>query len=265
MMHTQFFGNYLINKCAITSQQLLHALEAHSAKDGFRDSFMGDSKIGDAEDEEQIPDYLLLGQILVNQGVLNPAQLEKYLSDYHNECKILDLNFNTEQNNVIQKLLAEINAINADIPIEYISDYLMLLFQNLVRYVESNFTPLSILKMNEISASHCVTQQLECGKFRVASALNMEDVTAISFASRYAGEHFDGLDEYVQASMEDFLNLHNGLYMVNLSNEHALELSLLPPKVQDHKFLSPNTNTFLFPILFPFGLVYFICSVETIN
>lgn len=265
MMHTQFFGNYLINKCAITHQQLLHALEAHTAEGGSWDGFFSNSKAGDTGEEEKPPDYLLLGQILVEQGVLTPSQLEEHLSNYHNECEILDMDFNTEQRDVIQKMLAEINTIDADIPMEYISDYLLLLFQNLVRYVESNFTPLSLLRMNEISASNCVTQQLECGSFRVASALNMTDVTAISFASRYAGEDFDGLDAYVQESMEDFLNLHNGLYAVNLSNEHALDLVLLPPQMKDHKFLSPNTNTFLFPILFPFGLVYFICSVETIN
>ena len=40
---------------------------------------------------------------------------------------------------------------------------------------------------------------------------------------RYVKDHFIDYDEYVQASLEDFLNLQNGLFIVNVSNDSSTE------------------------------------------
>lgn len=85
---------------------------------------------------------------------------------------------------------------------------------------------------------------------------------AIEFASRYAMDTFNEFDEYVQASLEDFLNLHNGLFTVNMSNNNSIELQLSPPEVHegDTVEIHAETVSYLFPILYPFGTIHFLLS-----
>lgn len=294
-MYTQFFGNYLLTRGAVTKEQLLKALEAQTSShvklgalavhEGFmtaseveqvfiqqthRDKRFGEIAIEDGyltrEQvdfllKDQIPDFVLLGQILVDSGVLTPTQLQNLVTDYRSEYEIYELDMNLEQKELINHLLTDIDLDEDNLQRDYITDYLLLLFNDLIRFIGDDFTPLNILKMPEIPTSCCICQNMECSDFQVVSALDMKSDAAISFASRYAKEDFSEFDEYVKASMEDFLNLHNGLFSVNMSNDHSMEIILLPPAEQSNSIFSPGKNTYLFPILYPFGIIHFICSV----
>jgi hypothetical protein len=70
--------------------------------------------------------------------------------------------------------------------------------------------------------------------------------------------HRDGsTDEYVQASLEDFVNLQNGLFIVNVSNTSNTELTLGAP---EHITVSPiqfSGRTLHIPVLYTFGTIDF--------
>ena len=85
--------------------------------------------------------------------------------------------------------------------------------------------------------------------------------TAIAFASRYVGDSFTDYDEYVQASIEDFLNLHNGLFNVNISNEDSIELHLNPPVNLENTLISSVSDAVLLPIIYPFGTLNFLIKL----
>jgi len=53
----------------------------------------------------------------------------------------------------------------------------------------------------------------------------------------------------------DFLNLHNGLFHVNMSNSYSIELGLEPPAFGSDRMLNISGSTYIFPVLFPFGVV----------
>ena len=89
----------------------------------------------------------------------------------------------------------------------------------------------------------------------------MDEATAISFASRYAKMEFSELDEYVKASIDDFLNLHNGLFLVNMSNAFSMELSLTPPVTEEGSTISLPDGSFIIPVIYPFGTVHIIVSL----
>ncbi len=94
------------------------------------------------------------------------------------------------------------------------------------------------------------------------TALDMSREMAVEFASRYAMDTFDEFDEYVQASLEDFLNLHNGLFTVNMSNNNSVELQLAPPEIHDENLVSLRQDavSYLFPVLYPFGTINILLS-----
>lgn len=297
-MHTQFFGNFLLNKGVITPEQLIDILKIQSTTHkklgtlAIHAGYMSASEVEDVfitqthydklfgelavelgyltEDQVnellalQLPNYMLLGQILIDQNIINHTELENLITEYQSVYEIYDLELIEEQKHMVDKLLADFY-LPEDLPhAEYILSYLTLLFNDLVRFIGEDFSTLNIMALPEVPTNFCIYQEVE-GSFSFMSALDMERETAITFASRYIKEELDEFDEYVTASMEDFLNLHNGLYSVNMSNDHSMELHLQPPMEHKGELLSTDCPSYLLPIIFSFGTVNFIFSVEKIE
>lgn len=293
-MYTQFFGNFLLNRGILSAEELVHAMEKQASvhlKLGTIAIHEGlltapevdnivimqthkDKKFGEIAIEEgylteeqvdkllssQKPDYLLLGQILIEDGKLTNADFENLISDYQSQNEIFDLDSHTEQKNLVDKLLHNLCEFKDETTARTAVDYLTLLFNNLVRFIGNDFTPLDpVLCKDGYPTNYCVAQHIS-GKVSIQAAIDMDASAAVAFASRYAGETFSSFDEYAKASVEDFLNLHNGLFNVNMSNDYSIELSLCPPEVHSGDILEFNTPTYTLPVIFPFGMVHFVLA-----
>lgn len=293
-MYSQLFGSYLLSKEAVTPEQLADAI----AKAGDSHIKLGtlaihkglmvasevdevcflqtreDKRFGEIAIDKgylteeqvrellmsQIPDYLLLGQCLVESGALSNTSLETLMVDYQTENEMYDMDMNVESKEKITKLIERFFLV-AEVPVtEYSIMYMELMFNNLVRFIGDDFTPLSPVPCSEYPVNYCVSQALH-GKVNCISRIDMTKDVAIAFASRYAKQNFDEFDEYVQASMEDFMNLHNGLFIVNVSNEFSVELTLDPPMVENTEALSLAEASFVIPIVYPFGTIHLITSL----
>ncbi len=294
-MHTQFFGNFLLNKGVITPEQLIDALkvQANTHKKlgtlAIHSGFMSASEVEDVYITQthydklfgelavnlgyltegqvdnllttQLPDYMLLGQILIDKGLLTHIELEDLITEYKSVYEIYDLELIEEQQDMVNKLL-EGFCLPEDLPhSEHIISYLTLLFNNLVRFIGEDFTTLNIMNLTEVPTTFCIAQEIE-GSFTFLSALDMDHETAITFASRYVNDDFVEFDEYVRASIEDFLNLHNGLYTVNMSNDYSMELQLQPPVPHEDSLLETGHTFYLLPIMYSFGTLNFLLSIK---
>lgn len=297
-MHTQFFGNFLLNKGVITPEQLIEALkvQANTHKKlgtlAIHSGFMSASEVEDVYITQthfdklfgelavnlgyltegqvdnllttQLPDYMLLGQILIDQGILTHVELENLITEYKSVYEIYDLELIEEQQEMVNKLLSDFY-LPEDIPhSEHILSYFTLLFNNLVRFIGEDFTTLGIMNLTEVPTNFCISQEVE-GSFSFFSALDMEQETAVAFAGRYVNEEFDTFDEYVRASIEDFLNLHNGLYTVNMSNDYSMELQLQPPIAYENTLIETGFSFYLLPIMYSFGTINFLFSIKKMD
>lgn len=294
-MHTQFFGNFLLNKGVITPEQLVDALKIQASTHkklgtlAIHSGFMSASEVEDVYITQthydklfgelavnlgyltegqvdnllttQLPDYMLLGQILVDKNILTHVELENLITEYKSVYEIYDLELIAEQQEMVNKLLSDFY-LPEDLPhSEHILSYLTLLFNNLVRFIGEDFTTLNVMNLSEVPTNFCISQEVE-GSFSFLSALDMEQETAITFASRYVNDEFQEFDEYVRASIEDFLNLHNGLYTVNMSNDFSMELQLLPPAPHENILLETGFSFYLLPIIYSFGTINFLLSIK---
>ena len=115
---------------------------------------------------------------------------------------------------------------------------------------------------SEYPVNYCVEQAIG-GDFQAVTYLDMPKATAVKFASRYASMEFEEFNEYVKASVEDFLNLHNGLYGVNVSNSHSIELSLEPPKTVDTDLIELGEHSYVIPFIYSFGTIHLIITFQT--
>lgn len=290
-MYTQFFGNFLLNKGVIDTEQLMDALKIQAAahqKLGTLAIHAGYMSANEVEDVYimqthydkrfgelaiqlgyltqkqvnellalQLPDYMKLGQVLVEKNLITNTDLENLVAEYRSAYEIYDLNLVIEQQELVDKLLSSFCSNENIKEPDRVVPYLTLFFNNLIRFIGEDFTPLEIIPIPEVPTNFCVSQQV---KDTILSAMDMEPQTAIAFACKYVDDTFTEFDEYVMASVEDFLNLHNGLYTVNMSNDYSIELNLEPPVVQEHTTLCTDAPTYLLPIMYPFGRLNFIIS-----
>lgn len=295
-MYAQFFGNYLLSRDAVTKEQLIYAMQKKSSdhiKLGTLAIHAGymtanevdrvvimqtheDKRFGELAVKEgylteaqvaellkaQNPDFLLLGQVLVDEGILDNEQLQTYIIDYQSDNELYDFDYSDETRESIDRLVEGFFVISERSLSSYELSYLHLLFNNLIRFIGDDFTPVCPYVCKEYPTNYCVSQKIS-GEFALRAYIDMPETASIDFATRYVHEVFTEVDEYVQSSVEDFLNLHNGLFNVNISNEYSVELQLDPPTVETDELLTFTTEAWLLPIVYPFGTIHFIFDIYT--
>ena len=198
-MFAQFFGGYLFNHKLCTAEDLTQAFEAKKhtrLRLGVLAINAGlmtaeqvehvnitqqsvDKRFGDlavelgyvtADDVEKLlaqqpTDYLLLGQTLVNNGALTNAEFEKALKDYKAENQITD-DISDNQTETLHNLINEFYHFDNDENARICTDYVTLLFKNLIRFIGDDFTPMEASVIKNFAAEHIVIQKIN-GKYIV--------------------------------------------------------------------------------------------------
>ena len=292
-MFSQFFGNFLLNEKLVTPEQLANSIQevqkihTRIGELAIRYGYLTEEQVEKIHIMQTEEDKRF-GELVIEHGLMNEAEMEKLLSLQHNDyellCKVLT------DNNVLSKedcfyalenfkskyklsdldTLSLLQTTKINILINDFFDltkleeapifmkYLTLLFNNITRFVGSDFTPYKEFLMTEPVDMKLFSQNIT-GKFSACSAICAEEKTLIAMASRYAQEDFTEYDEYVQASICDFLNLHNGVFTVNMSNQMHMELMLEPP-IEESSELDFSKTVYCIPVGFPFGTVNFIIA-----
>lgn len=293
-MYTQFLGNYLLSKGYITSEQLIDSIRYAKTlhmKLGFLAIHAGymtcaevdkihimqthvDKRFGELAVEEgyltsgevdellkmQKPSFLLLGQAIVEKSYMTMKQFEDALISYQSDYKLSETDLTDTQSDKLNLILKDFYQFNSNQYLDYYIEYIGLLFNNLTRFIGDDFTPFKGTAFSSYSTDFSISQKV-LGNMEFNTVIDMDEPTYIKFASRYAEDDFVENDEYVNASVEDFLNLHNGLFTVNMSNEHLEELALTPPVRERNSLLTSESKIYCIPIGFSFGTINFLMTI----
>lgn len=298
-MFTQFFGNFLLNEGIVTKAQLIEALEiqklvrvklgvlainaglmtAKQVDEVHAEQQRVDKRFGDiavekgylkASDVDELLSHqkqgqLILGQALVDKGYLSNEQFEQALASYKKTNSIQDKDFTTDQNKKIDTIIRNFYIFNTFAESDLFTEYVSLVFKNIIRFIGDDFVPLAPETMSSYQSLRMASQKVN-GVFSCFTAIDASDSAFIAFAARYSGEEITKIDELAEESVSEFLNLHNGLFTVNMSNDRQLELELEPQRVTNGKSIDVNgPDLFVMPICFPFGTISVIISSETPN
>jgi len=293
-MFTQFFGHFLLEKKILTSEQLLLALTEQTntriklgtlaihaglmtaneverviilqtkqdqrfGEIAIAKGYLTSEQVNDLI-ERQSPEYLVLGQILVEQNIITHAQFEQLLSEYQTENELFELDMLDEQKDKVLLLIKNFCKLDNLNQQDLLSDYILLFFNNLIRFIGDDFTPLTVLSLEEYPTSSATCQEIT-GTFALKTILDGNKETMTQFASRYAKDSFQTYDEFVEASVDEFFNLHNGLFLVNISNSKGIELDLLPPTRHDNELINTGSQSFVIPIMYTFGTIHVVISL----
>lgn len=289
-MYTQFFGNFLLNNNYADPISLSNAMQTQSQtklklgvlaiNSGYMtakqvekvhnmqqkvDKRFGDLavKMGFLNDEKvtelltkQQPGYLLLGQTLFDNSDISPADLEKAITEYKEKYSIDDSDLTNEQNDRFKELINEFYKICENDSMDIEKDYISLLFNNLIRFIGTDFIPKEAKILNDYSANTAFVQEID-GAFDAQTAITVTHDVATKIACRYAGEEISD-DEYAMATVSEFLNLQNGLFAVNLSNSNNIEISLQPQEIVSNFKICDKSRIICIPFEFSFGTINFI-------
>lgn len=294
-MLTQFFGSYLIDNNIITSDQLLEALRyknAHAQKLGdlavsagymskeeadevhemqtqsdkkFAEIavHMGYLTVAQADEliNAQHTGYLLLGNSLIALGFCSQETISKAIADYEFDYQLSFSTILNSDNDKQAEMMQNYYHFPETDEVNPIKEYATLLLKDLIRFIGGDFRLLAkIDSIPDTLPNMIEVQQKLIGKTNFNTSIVGFRDFIIQFAARYACVEFDELDEFADASLQDFLNLHNGIYTVSMSNKYGIEYELSPTGTQNYK--KGTIWNYILPIEFTFGTIYFCASQE---
>lgn len=260
-MLNQYFGQYLLNNGIIKAEQLYDAINAEQAvrvkigvlamNAGYMTAeqvekvhalqYAKDRRFGELALEQgyltgaQLDELLIsqeqrsltLSQAIIDKGYLSLEQLEKALESYR-----LEANLSAGQLNALQsmdfdaavRILADFSMAGTNAELFY--DYAALLLRNIVRLLNEIPAPGVYCPEGSLQRNWLVCQEIK-GEVNLFTGLMMDDDVLLKIARRYSGEEMNVIDELVRDSAAEFLNVNNGIFCVNLS-ENGLDTDMLP-------------------------------------
>jgi hypothetical protein len=273
-VYDKFFGNYLLNKGILSKEALQKSLKKQQnarVKMGMLAMKQGlitgsqveeisllqrktDKKFGEiavdkgymsgaqveallkVQSEES---NLLLGQAVVDLGYITYEQLEKELKLFEQECGLNKVQLAALQNGDIDSIVRQLLDFTDVYRPDIYQDYVVLFLKNMVRFLDQQ-PWLGMESLHEEAEMVMVSQYLAQDK-PLFTAMFMSGECLNEVASSFAKIDIKGDRELAEASVAEFLNLHNGIFSVNMSNKGE-KFDTKPPEVIWGKKLTDMGN-----------------------
>ncbi|WP_018924250.1 chemotaxis protein CheX [Salsuginibacillus kocurii] len=295
-MFSQYFGNYLLNHSYVSPDELdyvmnlqkdvglklgvlsinhgyMSATEVQTVHDLQRQQ---DKQFGELAVEKgfltrqqltellssQKSEHLLLGQMLVEENIMTLTDFSRAVENYKHEHHLSDEEFLSLQNNDIDVTIEKMLLLHEVNDKGTLQDYLSLFARNMIRFTEPHIR-LEAGEEPSRPQEWTVMQEIS-GEKHLYTALRMDEPTFLKLASQYAGEYIDEADEFAQASVSELLNLHNGLFLVNMSNK-GMELEITPQNIYYNKTLHGAELHHTVSVHFPYGECQLIFSENPLH
>lgn len=262
-MFSQYFGHYLLNKGLLTADQLKHVLdEQHSTHVKFGviavdKGFLTSAQVEEIHEKQKQQDkrfgeiavdlgyltndqvdqmlsvqkssHLLLAQAIVDNGYMTIDKFSTALNEYKQLYSLTDERFEAIKNGDIDTMVKSLFQTTTPEKVKFIN-YISLFVKNMIRFIDDQVY-IEIHPVNgEQQTDWLVLQEIQ-GEAPLLTAIAADEEVFLHIASIYAEEELTAADELAQASVSEFLNLHNGIYLVNMSNQ-GVELGMVPQTVQ---------------------------------
>lgn len=137
--------------------------------------------------------------------------------------------------------------------------YITELIFNLNRFVEEAVVSHHASVVDTLPDEHYLMQKI-VGEYKALTGMYGKPEALMKFAAEYSKFEVTKYDDLCNELLSDFLNLHNGLFVVNLSDSENIESTLEPPLKDCSSSLKLYTTTYIMPVDFSFGTVNFILS-----
>lgn len=292
-MLTQFFGNYLVDNNLITPDQLLRALRhKHDnnqtmAAMALSSGYMTQEEIEDVHNMQTIKDveftslalkmnyltesqaaeleeakhfgYLLLARSVIELGFCPLDKMADAIADYEFDFQLSFSNYMNYDSEKVKQMIHAYYKFPDDGEMTPAEEYANMLMHNIIRFIGDDFRLAGKLEKIPVVPGMIENSQHISGELKGKTAIIGYSKFIEEFANRYAGEEL-GEEDYVNCAVQDFLNQHNGLFSMTLSDEYDMEIELVA--TEESKFEADKSDyNYILPIEFTFGTIYFCFSL----
>ena len=184
-----------------------------------------------------------LAQLLLDEGVMSLSRLESALQ----ECEALEPNPVEE---IVERVLKSRGAEFLDT--EIYTEYVDLFFVSLQRFMDTDVVIVSKAGESvDSSRKHLVSQRMT-GDLGFAGGVYADEKTLINIARRYSHEDITRLNDMAIDCLSEFINVLNGLYIVNLS-KRQMDVDLETPQYREGVIDHDEEALLQFEVLTDFG------------
>ena len=293
-MFSQFFGNYLLENDLITNEELMEvldiqeetrvrlgvlavnmgymdatAIEKVHAKQAVEDKMFGEIAVemGFLSEKElekvlsmQKKEHHLMAQTLIDKDIMTLQELEEAYKGYKKENELSEEEFAALKENNVEKIVDAFLDFGNVEDSHFYKDYTVLLIKNLIRFISSKLRIKGLRESQEYNSSWGAYQQVEGDKKLFTAAVAEEDEFVV-FAERYSEMELDGPGELAQDSVAEFINLQNGIFLVNCSDE-GIKLEMQPQGSLQNNEIKFKERAYVISLELEFGDVDFIIANE---
>lgn len=287
-MFSAFFGHYLLNQGIVNASTLSRLLENQDkvrAKLGIlamnsgymtatqverihhlqhiqdlrfgelavQEGFLTENQVNELLSQQKA-EHLVLAQSLIDDNIMDYQTFEIELEGYKHAHSLSDEQFEAIKSGNIDIIVKAFTAFETKEESSFYTNYISLFVKNLIRFVDSNVRLDRVEKIDRIAYSRLFTQSIE-GDRHLFSAFTGTEAALLALASKHAEAEFNELDDYAIDSCSEFLNLHNGLFIVNETST-GIDLSLTIQEYQENVSILPEGNFYKVPIYLTHGTLY---------
>lgn len=184
-----------------------------------------------------------LAQLLLDEGVMSLSRLESALQ----ECEAMEPNPVEE---IVERVLKSRGAEFLDT--EIYTEYVDLFFVSLQRFMDTDVVIVSKAGESvDSSRKHLVSQRMT-GDLGFAGGVYADEKTLVNIARRYSHEDITKLNDMAIDCLSEFINVLNGLYIVNLS-KRQMDVDLETPQYREGLIDHDEEALLQFEVLTDFG------------
>lgn len=209
----------------------------------------------------QDSEHLKLSQTLLDEKIMTYDQVEEYLTSYKAAFSLDDDAFEDLRDGRARTIIDTYLNFGNDTFSDLYKEYITLYYKNVIRFIDSSIRIDHVEVIDSRQYDYIIKQDI-VGPKRIYTGFGAKTDVLVRFASQYADESFHSLDDYAQDALGEFLNLNNGLYLVNLS-DYGVDMSMEIQSIQKNHLIASN-KVYCIPFYTSFGRVDLLLSLTPI-
>ena len=262
-MYDKFFGSFLLNKnvlCNDDLKEILSHMQDTRIKIGtiaMKEGLMKGSKVEEvfqlqkstdkrfgeiAVDkgyltEKQVEELLKfqseesnlkLGQAAVDLGYLNYEQLEQELRNFENDSGLSNIQLRILEEGDTDKIIKEFIDFEESQNSAIYYDYVSLFLRNIIRFLDQQ--PWIDIKVTENLDNKITACQYMVNNNKIFTGVSISPDNIMEVAGAFSKLEMEEDMELAESALMELLNLHNGIFTVNMSDQ-GYEYVMDPPEI----------------------------------
>lgn len=202
--------------------------------------------------EETGGESLHFAQYLLDEGILSFAELDVY---FHAREQMKELPVHSAVRQLCGERLARESV--------FYGDFMEIFMDSLMDFLHApaviSLEPVKEIEFSSDLATHAASQHMD-GEVSIVTGILAEDAEFLELAGRYSEENLTEIDDIAIDSIQEFLNVINGIYSIQLA-ERSIDVELEVPR-WGSVVIPSGHQQLIMRVCTDFGTIYAIVAAD---